>query len=541
MLLVVLLWSLGVVPTSVVAAPAVAEPTQPPAGATANGTGPRIVAVFPDPVAAGDSGEYVVVDTAGTPNLTLADGESTVRVPPDGRVAVSSSPNATRALVETRVVGPGLDLSNAGERLQLRRDGIVVDRVAYDRSREGERLNATTERWTPRGLRPRSVVSTGASPATVFVLPDAPEVAIETLRGAETRILLAGYTFASPRAADALLAAERRGVRVRVLLDGGPIGGMTTAQRTQLDRLAAGGVDVRVIDGPHARFTYHHAKYAVVDDRALVLTENWKPAGTGGRDSRGWGVRVDSPRTAAALADVFAHDADWTDAVPWPTARRNATFVEAGPAAGTYDGEFDAKRVETGRIEVLTAPGNAGTAVRQTIRDADDRIWVLSPRLDVEGPYFASLVDAARRGVRVRILLSNAWYDAESNGAVVERAARLRDRGLPIEARIARPAGRFGKVHAKGALVDSETVLIGSLNWNEGAERRNREVVLALSGPEPAAYYGQAFDADWRRAGGAGGTERGLTDRRVQVTMGLGALAALALVGFVLRRVIAFE
>ncbi|MFB6251101.1 MAG: phospholipase D-like domain-containing protein [Halobellus sp.] len=537
-----LLVSVGVVPVSVVATPEAAHPTQSSQAAeTANASTPRIAVVFPDPIAANDSGEYVVVETAGAPNLTLEDGESIVKVPADGRAALSSSPNATRALVEGRVTSPGLDLSNAGERLVLRQGGVVVDRVHYARAREGKRLNATTDRWTPRGLQPRRVVSTGAATATAFVLPDAPQVAIETLRSAETRILLAGYTFASSRMTDALLAANRRGVSVRVLLEGGPIGGMTTAQRAQLDRLVAGGVEVRVIDGPHARFTYHHAKYAVVDDQALVLTENWKPAGTGGHDSRGWGVRVDSTTTAAELADVFAHDANWMDAVPWRAARRNATFVEAGPASGSYDSDFDPARVEIERIRLLTAPENAGTAVRQTIHEADNRVWVLSPRLDAEGPYFASLVDAARRGVRVRILLSNAWYDAESNRAVVERTATLRERGVPIEARIARPVGRFGKVHAKGAIVDGDTVLIGSLNWNQGAERRNREVVLALSGSEPAAYYGQTFDADWNRAGESAGPVRSITDRRVQVTMVLGALAALMLAGVVLRQVIEFE
>ncbi|WP_435182752.1 phospholipase D-like domain-containing protein [Halobellus sp. EA9] len=486
----------------------VAADSPPPAnhtGTTEEGAAPEIVAVFPDPVADGDRGEYVVVDADGTRNLTLGDGESTVGLPPGGRVALSSAPNATRALVGTEmaVVAPGLELSNAGERLVLERDGRVVDEVGYDRSNEGERLNATTGRWTPRGLRPRPVVATGAATATAFVLPDAPDVPIETLRDADRRILVAGYTFASPRATDVLLAAQRRGVRVRVLLDGGPIGGMTTAQREQLDRLAAGGVDVRLIDGSHSRYAYHHPKYAVVDDRALVLTENWKPAGTGGRDSRGWGVRVDSARTADELAAVFAHDADGIDAVPWRAVRRNASFVDVAPASGSFEARIEPETVAVDRVRVLTAPGNAGAAVRETIADANDSVALLAPRLDVDGPYFAALVAAAERGVRVRLLLSNAWYDEDSNRAVVDRAADLRERGLPIEARIADPEGRFGKVHAKGIVAD-DTAIVGSLNFNAHSARENREVLLALEGTEPATYFESAFEADWRAAAGAG-------------------------------------
>jgi phosphatidylserine/phosphatidylglycerophosphate/cardiolipin synthase-like enzyme len=501
-------------------------------------TGPHVVAVFPDPVADGDAGEYVVVDPAGTSNLTLSDGESTVSVPPDGPVALSATPNATRKLVEVPVVPARLLLSNGGERLVLARNDTVVDRVRYATATEGERLNATTGVWTPRGLARRAPVRTGSATATAFVLPDAPDVPLATLRDADRRILLAGYTFASTRVADALLAAVERGVRVRVLVDGGPIGGMTTRQRDRLDRLAAGGVDVRVVGGPHARFAYHHAKYAVADDDALVLTENWKPAGTGGHDSRGWGVRLHSARTADALASVFAHDADGIDAVPWREHRRNTTFVDAGPATGSYTERFDPESVDVAGIRLLTAPGNAGREVKRSIAGANATVDVITPRLDPSGPYFAALVAAAERGVSVRILLSNARYDAESNRAVVDRTDRLRADGLPIRARIADPAGRFGKIHAKGAVIDGEVAIVGSLNWNTHAAAENREVVVALSGEEPASYYTGVFESDWRAASGSAGA---VGDRRIDATLAAGGIAAAALAGFVLRQTVEFE
>ncbi|MBB6647732.1 phosphatidylserine synthase [Halobellus sp. MBLA0160] len=501
--------------------------------------GPHVVAVFPDPVADGDTGEYVVVDPADGSNLSLSDGETRVSVPPDGPVALSATPNATRNLVDVPVAAADLWLGNGGEQLVLRRNGTAVDRVAYETTEEGERLNATTGRWTPRGLTPREPVATGSATATAFVLPDAPGVPLETLRGADRRILLAGYTFASARVADALLSAVDRGVRVRVLLDGGPIGGMTTRQREQLDRLAAGGVDVRLLDGPHARFSYHHPKYAVADGEALVLTENWKPAGTGGRSSRGWGVRIDSSRTADALASVFEHDAEGPDAIRWRDRRQNATFVEADPASGSYDAAFEPSSVDVERVRVLTAPGNAGGGMRRAIAAANDSVDVISPRLDPSGPYFESLVAAAERGVEVRILLSNAWYDRESNRALVDRVEQLRDRGLPIEARIARPSGRFEKVHAKGAVIDGRTVLLGSLNWNRHSARENREVVVALYGDEPASYYGRTFEADWAAA--AGGGAGAVADWRVHATLAAGGLAAVVLAGFVLRQTVEFD
>lgn len=520
--------------------PVAGDPQVEPTTQESTAQGPRVVSVFPDPVADGDAGEHVVVAPAGASNLSLSDGETTVSVPPDGPIALSATPNATRRLVDVPVVEADLALANGGERLALRRNGTVVDRVGYETTNEGERLDATTGRWTPRGLDLRDAATTGSATATAFVLPDAPGVPLETVRGADRRLLVAGYTFASPRVADALLAAVDRGVRVRVLLDGGPIGGMTTRQRDQLDRLAAGGVDVRLIDGPHARFAYHHPKYAVADTRALVMTENWKPAGTGGRGSRGWGVRIRSARTANALASVFAHDADGIDAVQWRDRRRNASFVEVDAAAGTYDAAFEPAPVDVEDVRVLTAPGNAGGELRGSIEAANDTIDVIAPRLDPDGPYFEALVAAAERGVRVRILLSNAWYDEESNRAVVDRVDRLRADGRPIEARIADPAGRFEKVHAKGAVIDGGTVLLGSLNWNRHSARENREVIVELGGDEPASYYTRVFDADWGAAAGSG-AGGGADGWRVDATLAAGGVAAVGLAGFVLRRTVAFD
>lgn len=54
-----------------------------------------------------------------------------------------------------------------------------------------------------------------------FVLPDAPAVTVATLRAAERRVLLAGYTVTSWRVARALVAASECGATVRVLVDGG--------------------------------------------------------------------------------------------------------------------------------------------------------------------------------------------------------------------------------------------------------------------------------------------------------------------------------
>lgn len=497
-----------------------------------NSSEPAILTVYPNPLRDEDAGEYVVLRLPTVGNWTLSDGETTVPVRNrSGRVAVSSEPKLVRDQFSSATIARGtLSLSNAGEVLTLRRDGELVDRVRYEDAPEGYRYSPEQAAWQVRGFTPREAVTTGPANATAFLLPDSPDLPVETLANATNRILLAGYTFSSERVTSALVAAAERGVSVRVLVEADPVSDTTRRQGRLLDRLVAAGVDVRVIGVGANRYAFHHPKYAVVDENALVLTENWKPAGTGGRSSRGWGVRVDSNRTAAELAAVFAHDADGPDTRPWSAFRRGRTFEPIPPSNGSYPREHAPEELRVRNVTVLTAPGNAESTMIGYIDDADERVDVLQPTLGrEENALVEATLRAARRGVEVRILLSGAWYVAEENAALVSWLEDWADRtDAPLSVKLAEPGGKFEKIHAKGLLVDDEVAVVGSLNWNQNSAGENREVALALHGPEPVAFYRGAFEADWE--GGA--------DRTWLYVAGAGAAVAVA--GLVSVRTMSF-
>jgi phosphatidylserine/phosphatidylglycerophosphate/cardiolipin synthase-like enzyme len=527
-------------PSLVLAAVLVA--TAPPVGASTTATPaatapPAIVGAVPNPVADDDAGEFVVVAVPrDAANWTLNDGETTVSLPadrPGTRLAVGDEPNATRRLTDLPVVDTRrLSLSNGGERLTLRRGDTVVAALEYDDAPEGERLVVGSDgrRWRPVGFEPRGVRKHGTAAVRGFLLPDSPGVPVETLRAADDRLLLAGYTFTSDRVADALVAAAERGVRVRVLVDADPVGGRSERGAAALDRLADAGIDVSVIGGPRARFEYHHPKYAVVDSRALVLTENWKPAGVGGRSSRGWGVVVESRSVADDLAGLFRADAGWRDAIPWERYRRETAVEPETPAKGTYPSRVE-PATATGSVRVLTAPGNAGSAVVGVIDGADERVDVIQPSVGRrDGPLLRATIRAAERGARVRILLSGAWYVAEENAALVDWLNGVAERrDLPLSARIADPRGRYEKIHAKGVVAD-DVVVVGSLNWNANAVADNREVAVAVRSDGLATYFREAFAADWGRDG---------TGRTAWI-LAAGAAAALVLALLVARKTIRF-
>jgi phosphatidylserine/phosphatidylglycerophosphate/cardiolipin synthase-like enzyme len=492
-----------------------------------------ILAVYPDPVREDDAGEAVHIRLPTEGNWTLSDGETTVRLDAvRGQVVVGSEPELLRErFPDRRVVAAPIRLSNGGEALILRRNGERVDRAEYGNAREGHRYLPNSTEWRPRGFTPREATPVGPANATTFLLPDSPGVPLETLRSADSRLLVAGYTFSSRRVAAALVGVAKRGVDVRVLVEANPVGGISRRQARVLDRLVEAGVEVQVIGVGVRRYAFHHPKYAVVDDQALVVTENWKPSGTGGRSSRGWGVRVDGGEAAEALAAVYAHDAAGPDTQSWSAFRPGRTFEPAPPANGSYPTAQPPEQVSARNVTLLTAPGNAESAVLGYINDAEKRIDVIQPTLGrQENELVEATLRAARRGVEVRILLSGAWYTAEENAALVTWLEDWAERtDAPLSVKLAQPGGRYEKIHAKGLLVDDEVAVVGSLNWNRNSARENREVAFALHGPEPVAYYRRAFEADW---------EGGTSGRRWLYAAG--AVAAVIVAGIVTRRTLSF-
>lgn len=504
-------------------------------------TQPRIVAVYPNPVVDGDRGEFVVLAVPNGTDLgryRLADGDGTLGLPNrtvGGRVAVTTAPAAVRNLTRHLTVEAtgSVALANGGERLRLRRGNTTVARARYREAPEGE-IGRFDDRgalaWRPLGRTSRSVVAATGGEVRAFTLPDAPGAPLDPLRGADDRILLAGYTFTSERVARALERAAGRGVDVRILLDGEPVDGISRRQARLLDSLADAGVTVKLLGGPHGRYAFHHPKYAVADDRAVVLTENWKPAGTGGHASRGWGAVVSQPEIVDGLAETFRADADWRGARPWSQVRRGRSFERASVANGSYPGQRGPETLPVDRARLLVAPDNAGRAVTTALHDAETSIDVI--QMSIDGPdqrFLRATVRAARRGVDVRVLLSGAWYVEEENRRLVEHLRAVADReGLSLSAKLADPGGDFEKIHAKGAVIDGDEVLLGSLNWNGESVRQNREVVLALEGAAVGEYYRSAFEADW--GGGAGG-------RSLPVGIAAGVVGCVLLAVLVARRI----
>jgi phosphatidylserine/phosphatidylglycerophosphate/cardiolipin synthase-like enzyme len=368
----------------------------------------------------------------------------------------------------------------------------------------------------------------------------------EAFAGAATSIDLSIYTLEHPELTDALQAALERGVTVRILLEGGPPGGIDDLQKWCVARLAAAGAEVRYMAvtenaprGLKTRYSYAHAKYGLIDGRlALVGTDNlnWDsmPAPndgpSGGR--RGYYLLTDAEPVVAGLSRIFA--TDWRPDAFMDLHPFQADHPKFGgppsdfvlPEAPVYDvteAPFAQPPTVSGsaRFMVVSAPENAlrpdsGLLALIARAGPDDEIrgeqmyehkfWgdsVSNPIAD-PNPRLEALIDAARRGARVRLLLDSLFDDPaalRSNRATLDYLEAIRvAEGIDLEARLGNPTG--GGIHAKLFLLrigDERWSVVGSLNGGEVSNKLNREVLILTDLAGVYDRLAAVFDYDWER------------------------------------------
>ena len=292
------------------------------------------------------------------------------------------------------------------------------------------------------------------------------------------------------RVADALSAAARRGVRVRLLIDA--VGGLQI-EKGLVDRMDAAGVHVEWfrkpwLNSPLKQNHRCHRKVLVVDEEVAF---------TGG----------------VGIAEEWCGDArhagEWRD-----------THVEVrGPAVDGLRAAFAQNWAESGRElyddnDSFPQQPQSGETVAQVVRGSASLGWddlqstfrVLldsaTERLELATAYFAPddfflerLCSAAERGVRVDVLLPGPHADKRVCQLASEATYdRLTSCGVRVWT--FQPA----MMHAKIMVVDGIAAVVGSSNFNRRSLDHDEEVVLVALDEAVAAQLGADFEADLERS-----------------------------------------
>jgi len=408
--------------------------------------------------------------------------------------------------------GDGIPLVGEGGILVRRRNG------AYrDTNTSSDWYSNRTHRIGQSDFEPFHVHYNGS--LTVFCSPDCsyPVVARELDR-ARHSIFLNLYEFTNPFLGQKVVEALARNVSVTLLLEGHPVGGLSMEERYIASRIAAAGGEVyymagREDHGGYRRYSFNHAKYAVIDNRTAILhSANWghtgmPPSPTYG--NREWGVVVHNRSLAAFLARVFHHDLGYGQDI---VAYNSSHSIYGAPPdyyqparwipRGGYQPAFSSRTLNGSfGCTVILSPDNSREAVAELLASARTRVWVQQAYIDLHweenvNPFVRRLVGVHLRGAAARVILNyNPHYTSSitMNNATM---SHLEDHN--VSATYVYANGSHGmNIHTKGVIVDGNRTLVSSINWNHHAVHRNREVGIIIENQQVAEYFARVFSHDW--------------------------------------------
>lgn len=291
---------------------------------------------------------------------------------------------------------------------------------------------------------------------------------IKLIRLAKSTIDGAFYDIEDPGAAQALVAAKKRGVRVRLVTDTDNMVEKSDATKPRAAVEALKAVGVPIVDDQRSAIMHH--KFMVVD-----------------------GQTVWTGSTNLTPTSFFAHN-------------NNALTIKSGKLAAAYTFEFE--RLFTNR--------QFGKANRPTPTPPTGQLAIGTATMQAffspAGGGREAVVSEVAKAQRSIRFMTFSLTDAETGNAMVARAAT----GVKVEGVFDRwlAAGKYSLyntfksdklsvvkdgnealMHHKVIVIDNKTVITGSYNYSENAENNNNEAFLIFrNAPTIAAAYSQEFD-----------------------------------------------
>lgn len=283
---------------------------------------------------------------------------------------------------------------------------------------------------------------------------------------------------------DALCAAARRGVEVRVLLDG-------TGSRAGKahDRMVQAGVKLQIYHPIRLLTIYRvtqrtHRKILVVDGRicftgGMGIEQRWMGNARNIKEWRDDEVEVSGP-VAAEMQAIFSED--WT----YTTGEILAGEKFYPPVARAGDLEAQAVKASRGDSSSLAAE-----LYFVAIQSAEHSVHIQNPYFLPEKPARKALVDAVKRGVDVRVMVPGRTNDIP----LVRMASRrwygeLLSGGVKIYEYVDTMA------HQKTVVVDGLFATVGSINFDARSMRDNAEESLVFYDRGFAATLEASFQED---------------------------------------------
>lgn len=404
-----------------------------------------------------------------------------------------------------------------------------------------------------------------AFPIRVGVGPDNNhQLLLGALASAKKNILINIYEFKNAQIAYAIIQQIQKGVTVSMLVEGDPLhqpistDGMKVIHSIRSVMLQSNNPNHRIFimtEGPNKRprrFVYDHAKYVVIDGRRVIISsENFSDTGhalPGTIGNRGWEVVMENPEIASQLTQMFISDANAQhgDVLTFDIMNPRYGLPANSPPSRRTLPSIPSVAGKALSYQLITSP-NSLPGIINLIRSARSHLelefmslpdqWKdanpngQSPIPRIQNPIVFELIQAARRGVKVRVILDDGiFFNNSPKPLPPEDPAQLPDylfarqnylnspppsptaqqetvlylqqvaaqEKIPLFAQIANTQKmQVSYIHNKGILVDGIYSFVSSINGTQNSVINNRELGIQLESPDATKYFENVFNFDW--------------------------------------------
>ncbi len=273
---------------------------------------------------------------------------------------------------------------------------------------------------------------------------------------AHKRIWVAVYQLSSAPCVHALVAAKKRGVDVKIILDAGMV--KVPVYPVIRRQLARGDISCFIL---HDHRVMHH-KWAVIDNTVWVGSANWTRSGL--CKNRELCLVLDAPVQVQLFVTQFL------------VLCRQAVGISARAPAAINTLFFMPEHRHVLKKRLQNALATAKHHIMVSMYSLTSR-W-----------YIQALHDALCRGVNVLIIVEQSQVPRHS----LLKQMFARNGVLKVSA----APGQV--LHTKSMIIDTE-VWLGSMNATAAGMQRNHESMVVFNDPALVAQARTAFDALWQR------------------------------------------
>jgi len=294
---------------------------------------------------------------------------------------------------------------------------------------------------------------------SIIVLPDdTAKPILDAIAEAKKSIRVKMFIFSDPSLLDAVIAAQHRGVDVRIMLNPERRDGEKENADTR-KKLTEGGV--HVLDS-NPDFDVTHEKSMVIDDAtAFVQSLNWETKNV--TETRDYAIVTSHKHEVDEVAKCF--DADW-----------------------------DRKKFDGDNSHLIWCIGNGRQRLGKLIDGSKHSLWLQNERYQ-DPTIIEHLVRAHARGVKIYIMARPPHKLKKEK--LIEGVSGLRclqDLGVKIHKL------KHIKLHAKLILGDDKHAIIGSINLAPGSFDSRRELAIQVDDGHIIHRIKKTLEEDWENS-----------------------------------------